>query len=186
MSSKALFALGFVIAVFAAGRPLAFAEQAWQAIPANAVFETGDTWTANGKTYRLFGLQSCIRGTFVTTNDGMKRDCGDLSLAMLIGLVKAWSPLCAVVALNPSIRYVMCYADVEAAGRRQRIELGTALISSGFAFAAQNSLGDPANISYWAAEQQAEKARAGLWAYRDLPNPNDLLLKALKTPAVVQ
>jgi endonuclease YncB( thermonuclease family) len=35
-------------------------------------------------------------------------------------------------------------------------------------------------MSYWAAEPQAEDAKAGLWAFPDTPNPNDVLLHALK------
>ncbi|MBZ5762293.1 thermonuclease family protein [Rhizobium sp. VS19-DR104.2] len=161
---------------------MVLAQQAWQPIPANAIFETGDTWNVDTQTYRLFGVQACIRGTLVTTDNGIKRDCGDLSLKMLTALVKAWNPLCAVVGFNSSTKYVVCYADIEAAGGRQRVELGTALISSGFAFAAQNALGGPVSISYWAAEREAERTRAGLWAYPDLPNPNAALLKALKGP----
>jgi hypothetical protein len=42
--------------------------------------ETGDTWTSDGKRYRLYGAQSCLRGTFYTDNHGQKRDCGEASL----------------------------------------------------------------------------------------------------------
>jgi endonuclease YncB( thermonuclease family) len=180
MPSRAILALSIALAYLSAGKSIASAQQAWQAIQSDAVFETGDTWNVGGQTYRLFGVQACLRGTFVTTKNGIRLDCGDLSLHMLTGLVKTWNPLCAVVGVNSSIRYVVCYADIEVAGGLQRVELGTALISSGFAFAAQNSLGGPASISYWAAEQEAENNRAGLWAYPDLPNPNAVLLKALK------
>jgi endonuclease YncB( thermonuclease family) len=169
------------MACSAVSKSITSAQQAWQPIPASAVFETGDTWNVDGQTYRLFGVQACIRGTSVTTDNG-KHDCGDLSLHMLTGLVKTWNPLCAVVGFNSSLKYVVCYADIVVASGRQRVELGTALISSGFAFAAQNSLGGPASITYWAAEQEAEKTKAGLWAYPDLPNPNAVLLKALKEP----
>ncbi len=181
MPSRAVLTLSIAIACSAVSKSITSAQQAWQPIPASAVFETGDTWNVDGQTYRLFGVQACIRGTSVTTDNG-KHDCGDLSLHMLTGLVKTWRPLCAVVGVNSSIKYVVCYADIKVAGGRQRVELGTALISSGFAFAAQNSLGGPASIAYWAAEQEAEKAKAGLWAYPDLPNPNEVLLKALKEP----
>lgn len=182
MLNRAALTLSIAMACFAAEKTIAFAQQAWQPIPGDAAFQTGDTWSVNGQTYRLFGVQACIRETLVTANDGMKRDCGDLSLHMLTGLVKAWNPFCAVVASNPSTNYDVCYADIMVKGGRQRVELGTALIASGFAFAAQNSLGGPASISYWAAEQEAEKTKAGLWAYTDLPNPNAVLLKALKEP----
>lgn len=155
------------------------AQNAWRKIPANAIFETGDTWISGGKQFRLYGVQACIRGTYITGKDAKKRDCGELSLGMLTGLVKAWDPLCAVVSEAASTSYVICYADVENGSLRERVELGTALIASGFAFAAQNNLGGPASISYWAAEQQAKATKSGLWQYLDLPNPNDVLLKAL-------
>lgn len=154
-------------------------QDAWQKIPAGAIFETGDTWISGGKRFRLYGVQACIRGTYITGKDGIRRDCGDLSLGMLTGLVKAWDPLCAVLSEASSTSYVVCYADVANGSMRERVELGTALIASGFAFAAQNNLGGPASISYWAAEQQAKATKSGLWQYSDLPNPNDILLKAL-------
>ena len=34
----------------------------WFPIPPDATYETGDTWTAGGKRYRLYGVQSCLRG----------------------------------------------------------------------------------------------------------------------------
>jgi endonuclease YncB( thermonuclease family) len=169
-------------------RGTALAQQApqpqsrWAAIPGDAVFETGDTWAVNGRRYRLYGVQSCIRGTAYTAADGSKRDCGDASLGMLAGLVKAWRPFCAAIATSPrdSTNFVICYADTRTPQGSQRVELGTALIASGFAFAARTQDGRPVNLSYLVAEQEAKAARAGLWAFPDTPNPNAVLLNALK------
>jgi endonuclease YncB( thermonuclease family) len=154
----------------------------WAAIPGDAVFETGDTWAVNGQRYRLYGVQSCIRGTAYTTADGSKRDCGDASLGMLTGLVKAWRPFCAAIATSPqdSTNFVVCYADTPTPQGSQRVELGTALIASGFAFAARTPEGRPVNFAYLVAEQDAKSARAGLWAFPDTPNPNAVLLNALR------
>jgi endonuclease YncB( thermonuclease family) len=161
----------------------------WAAIPGDAVFETGDTWAVNGQRYRLYGVQSCIRGTAYTAADGSKRDCGDASLGMLTGLVKAWRPFCAAIATNPndSTNFVVCYADTPTPQGPQRVELGTALIASGFAFAALTQEGRPVSFPYLVAEREAEAARAGLWAFPDTPNPNTVLLNALKSaPSATQ
>ena len=154
----------------------------WAAIPGDAVFETGDTWAVNGQRYRLYGVQSCIRGTFYTAAGGSKRDCGDASLGILTGLVKAWRPFCAAIATNPqrSTNFVVCYADTPTPQGLQRVELGTALIASGFAFAALTQAGRPVSVPYLVAEREAKAARAGLWAFPDVPNPNAVLLNALK------
>ena len=117
-----------------------------------------------------------------TAADGSKRDCGDASLGMLTGLVKAWRPFCAAIATNPngSTNFVVCYADTTTPQGSQRVELGTALIASGFAFAARTQEGRPVSFPYLVAEQEAKAARAGLWAFPDTPNPNAVLLNALK------
>jgi endonuclease YncB( thermonuclease family) len=180
-------ALAMVVSLHWRGTALAqSAQQAasqWFAIPNNAVFQTGDTWTVNGQRYRLYGVQSCIRGTAYSAADGSKRDCGDASLAMLTGLVKAWRPFCAAIATNPqdSTSFVICYADTTTPQGSQRVELGTALIASGFAFAALTQEGRPVSFPYLVAEQEAKAARAGLWAFPDTPNPNAVLLNALKS-----
>src|ERR1019366_2047696 len=36
-------------------------------------FQTGDTWSQNGQTFRLFGVQACVRGTQFTNPAGVKR-----------------------------------------------------------------------------------------------------------------
>ena len=174
--------------ILAAGQ--AFAEEpgaarkgaeSWRPVPREATFETGDTWRVGGDHYRLYGVQACLRGTAYTGPDGRKRDCGDASLSMLAGLIRTLSPSCAPVARRPEVStaYVVCYADTTSPRGRQRVDLGTALIASGFGFAALDAGGGPVNPGYFAAEMQAKNGRIGLWAYPDLPHPNIVLLKAL-------
>ena len=103
----------------------------WFPVPADAIFETGDTWTAGGKRYRLYGVQSCLRGTSFTNAKGVKRDCGEASLAMLVSLVRDLRPMCYAAA---SVDYgrtvlVFCFATMEQGNNKgSRVDLGTALI----------------------------------------------------------
>src|SRR5260370_20019177 len=96
----ALAALAAIVAVPAA----ADSSSGWFAVPANAVFSTGDSWTSDGVAYRLYGVQSCLRGTSFTNAHGVKRDCGEASLAMLIAYVRDLRPQCARVAEAPDAR----------------------------------------------------------------------------------
>ena len=156
-------------------------DSSWKPVPREATFETGDAWRVGPDRYRLYGVQACLRGTAYTGPDGRKRDCGDASLSMLTGLIRTLSPACAAIARRPEVGtdFVVCYADTVSPRGRQRIDLGTALIASGFAFAALDANGRPVNAAYSAAEAEAKSGRAGLWAAPDLPYPNTVLLKAL-------
>ncbi len=62
----------------------------------------------------------------------------------------------------------------------------TALIASGFAFAALQPDGKPVHLPYFVAELDAKRARAGLWAFADLPEPGPIILKALRTLSPLQ
>jgi endonuclease YncB( thermonuclease family) len=153
----------------------------WQPIAANTTFETGDTWVSNGQRFRLYGVQSCLRETAYTGPDGRKHDCGDASLRMLIALVRTWNPRCSSVARSPrrDATFVVCYAVAATSAGAQQVELGTALIASGFAFAALDENGRPVSLAYEVAEKTAHSSNAGLWAAPDLANPNAILLNAL-------
>ena len=59
---------------------------AWFPVPLTAVFLTGDSWTDQNVTFRLYGVQSCIRGTSFTNAHGQKRDCGEAMPALTGGL----------------------------------------------------------------------------------------------------
>ena len=155
----------------------------WFAIPANAVYQTGDSWTAESVVFRLYGVQSCIRGTSFTNALGVKRDCGEASLAMLIAYVRDLRPQCYRAAESPDAHtvFVFCVATLTAgAAAGSRIDLGTALISTGYAFAALTPDGKPVHPPYFVAELVAQKTHAGLWAFADVPEPNAIILHALK------
>ncbi len=136
--------------------------------------ETGDTWIEAGQKYRLYGVQSCLRGTSYTLKNGKKQDCGAASMAVLAAYIRDTRPVCAPVASARDLTYVMCYANV--AGKA--LDLGTILISTGYAFASLNAKGLPYNPAYAVAEQQARKAKSGLWAFPDVQHPSILISKA--------
>ncbi|NRP75149.1 hypothetical protein ILFOPFJJ_06072 [Ensifer psoraleae] len=133
--------------------------------------ETGDTWTSDGKRFRLYGVQSCLRGTSYTDKHGQKRDCGEASLAVFAAYIKDTKPVCAPVAKKDDTAYVVCYATVG----RQRLDLANVLITSGYAFAALNGEGLPYHVPYAVAEQLARDKRAGLWQFEDVQHPAILL-----------
>ena len=141
-------------------------------------FVTGDTWTQNGQTLRLYGVQSCIRGTSFTNSMGVKADCGEASLAYLAAVIRDTGPRCAPVAQigEPRAILVVCSAHVGSS----TLDLGTILITEGFAFAAFNNEAKPVYMPYFVAENLARKGRAGLWAAPDMPHPNAILFKVLQ------
>ena len=155
----------------------------WFSVPASAVFTTGDSWRDGGLTYRLYGVQSCLRGTSFTNARGVKRDCGEASLAMLVALTRDLHPRCYDAADLPALRtmLVFCIAQpTTGTGAGSRIDLGTALIATGYAFAAVTPDGKPVHPPYLVAELTAQRSRTGLWAFADLPEPNAIILRALR------
>jgi len=168
---------------------VAFAEapaSRWFPVPANALYLTGDSWADAGVTYRLYGVQSCLRGTKFTNAHGLPRDCGEASLAMLVALIRDLRPQCYDAAEQPATRtvFVFCVATrATGAGAGSRIDLGTALIATGFAFAALTPDGQPVHAPYFVAQLVAQRAKAGLWAFADLPDPNAIILRALHEQA---
>lgn len=158
----------------------------WFPVPAHAVYRTGDGWSDGGITYRLYGVQSCLRGTSFTNAHGLNRDCGEASLAMLVALTRDLRPQCYDAAEQPETKtvFVFCVATrVTGAGAGSRIDLGTALIATGFAFAALKPDGQPVHAPYFVAQLVAQRAKAGLWAFPDLPDPNAIILRALHKQA---
>ena len=133
--------------------------------------ETGDTWSDGAKRYRIYGVQSCIRGTSYTDNSGQKQDCGDASLAGLAAYIKDTKPVCAPAAETANLTFVVCYATVG----NQRLDLATIIVSQGFAFAALDSNGMPVFPAYAVAEQEARSRKAGLWQFKDVQHPSILL-----------
>jgi endonuclease YncB( thermonuclease family) len=172
MSATRGITVGLVLAMKAS---TAFAAPAgYFDLGARAVLETGDTWSVNGHRYRFYGVQSCLRGTTFTNNAGKSQDCGDASLSVLAAFIKDTHPTCAPIAENSAVTYVVCFAVV--AG--QRLDLGTMMISEGYAFAALDPDGLPVNPAYSVAEQQASAHRSGLWQFSDVQHPSILLGRA--------
>ena len=155
------------------------------AIPQQGVtFVTGDTWQQDGQQMRLYGVQSCLRGTEYTSPAGVRQDCGEASLDVLAADVRDTQPVCSPIAQlaapspaeMPTI-LVVCKAHVG----DNVLDLGTVLITQGYAFASFNNSARPVYMPYLVAELAAKKTGAGLWASPDLPHPNAILLKAVSS-----
>ncbi len=157
------------------------AESAWFPIPSDAIFETGDTWTSRDKRFRLYGVQSCLRGTSFTNEHNLKRDCGEASLTMLIALIRDLKPLCyttAQIAGDPT-RFVICFATMTAGKNKgSRVDLGMSLVTLGYAVASTSLDGRPIHQPYAEAENNARRSKSGLWAYPDFPEPMAIILRA--------
>ncbi|MGL5116784.1 MAG: hypothetical protein ACRC7C_15815 [Beijerinckiaceae bacterium] len=102
--------------------PESHAQDQWFAFPHDAVFETGDTWVANGQRFRLYGVQSCLRGTFFTNAQNQRVDCGEAGVAMLAAMVRDLKPLCSISLRGGSIAHVVCIANVAVQGQNVRLE----------------------------------------------------------------
>ena len=140
--------------------------------PQDASFETGDTWVSQGKRYRLYGVQSCIRGTQITVSGDIKRDCGAFNILMVQAIVKDTIPSCSVIRIvDEHNELVICQTR---AGTRS-YDLASLLIARGWGFAAIDATGTLIVPTYRILEETARQARAGLWAYSDLPHPVNIL-----------
>ncbi|MPR08847.1 thermonuclease family protein [Microvirga tunisiensis] len=164
--------------------PLAAAQAPAQAQPAFGIpkdgvtFETGDTWQQGSQRMRLYGVQACIRGTRFTNQAGASVDCGEASLSYLAAVIRDTSPSCvpvAQIAGAPATIIVVCTVQVGG----QTLDLGTILISQGFAFASFSNDAKPVYMPYLVAELTAKQAKRGLWAASDLPHPNTLLFQSV-------
>lgn len=145
----------------------------------DVTFITGDTWVQNGQTIRLYGVQSCIRGTSFTNQAGAKTDCGEASLAYLAALTRDTRPRCTAIARTgtPPVILAVCAAHIGA----NTLDLGTILTTEGFAFAALAATGQAVYQPYLIAELTAKKGRRGLWAASDMPHPQAVMSNALTT-----
>lgn len=142
-------------------------------------FLTGDSWSDGQTTVRLYGVQSCLRGKVYTDHLGRKQDCGVVSAAMLAAVVHDTDPTCRPVAkvmdsrtAEGSTSIVVCTVHL---GDRE-LDLGSLLITQGFAFAALANGGKPVYMPYRIQETIARQARVGLWAFDDVPLPSKDLL----------
>ena len=169
------------IAQQAAARAAAPSTSVFDIAQTGVEFQTGDTWSQNGQTFRLYGVQACIRGTQFTNPAGVKTDCGEASVAYFAALIRDTKPRCSAVtqAGTPPVIFTVCAAHVG----QNTLDLGTILISQGFAFAAVSPTGKPFQFTYSVVEGEAQKAGRGLWAAKDLPHPTKVLADALKAGA---
>lgn len=141
-------------------------------IASNIQIESGDTWTQDGLKFRLYGVQSCLRGTEYDEG-GRQTDCGLVSIAQFAALVQSSSASCQPLgAANDGAVFVVCGAKIG----HVTVDVGTALIASGYAFAAVDKSGAPINSNYLVTELVAKTRRQGLWA-GDFAHPVQLLLK---------
>lgn len=159
-----------IILAFAVTPAIAAPDGYFDLVP-GVTLETGDTWTDDGQQFRLWGIQSCLRGTTYTDNAGATRDCGEASLAVLSAYITDTAPICAPVARSSALTYVMCYATVG----RERLDLGSLLVTSGYAFASLTNDGLPYHPAYSVMEIEARDQRAGLWQFDDVQHPAILL-----------
>lgn len=129
--------------------------------PAAVSFETGDSWQYEGRKFRLFAVQACIRGTIYRAPDGAESDCGMQSIASLAALFSTGMVGCQPVGrAKDDATFVVCAAQLD----NTTVDVGTALISSGAAFAAVFPSGAPVSAAYAVAESSARDKASGLWS----------------------
>ncbi|CDZ29954.1 thermonuclease family protein [Neorhizobium galegae] len=147
--------------------------------PAEAQFETGDTWISGGRRYRLYGLQACLRGTSITISGGAVRDCGELNVIMTQALIRDTRPVCTNIKdIDGNNAVVAC----QTTAGQHRYDLATYMIAQGWGFAAVDGAGHLIVPGYRVAEESARSVRAGLWAYSDLPDPVSILAQQAGVP----
>lgn len=142
------------------------------AVSKSAQLLTGDTWREGDRLFRLYGVQSCLRDTSAEEPNGNKTDCGNISLAHLGALFESAAVTCQPIgyALDKAA-FVVCGAQLYG----ETIDVGTALIATGYAFAATTANGKAVNENYLVAEINAKMKRAGLWG-KTFQHPVQLLL----------
>lgn len=137
--------------------------------------ESGDSWKDGDQHFRLFGVQACLRGTFYTDKAGVRRDCGEASLAVLAAYIADTKPQCAMIVRSAETVFVSCYATIGT----DRLDLANLMVTSGFAFASLDARGLPYHVPYAVAEQAARERKAGLWQFDDVRHPAVLLRQGL-------
>ena len=136
------------------------------------IYETGDSWSQQGRHYRLYGIQACIRGTAFVSASGAKGDCGAASVAMLAGLFENLQVNCTPVAFGPDGSTIVICAGVS---NDRPLDIGGAMISAGFAFSAEKPGGAPVSLAYFASEIRARADHAGLWGAASFTHPVQML-----------
>jgi endonuclease YncB( thermonuclease family) len=146
-------------------------------IPNAVEFLTGDSWNQGGTVVRLFGVQSCIRGTTITNAKGEEIDCGQVSMTYLASFMARAPTRCQGIAetATPPQYLVVCKSEVQG----QSLDLGNTLILEGFAFASEDMSGAPVNEQYAISEDEAKTAGKGLWKF-PFPHPNAVMRTAIE------
>jgi endonuclease YncB( thermonuclease family) len=155
---------------------------AWYPIPRASQFLTGDSWSYQTVTYRLYGVQSCLRGTTFRNAHDIELDCGEASLVVLAAMIKDLTPFCSTVTEDVAqrIRFVVCMSTIRSgAAKGKAIDLGTAIITQGYAMAAMKADGSLVHPAYGVAEDQARRQKLGLWQFA-FPNPNAIIAQTLR------
>lgn len=135
--------------------------------PQSALTGTGFV-ALDGTIVKLAGAQGCL-STEAVEFSGLRTTCATVSLAGMTATlneaeVSAGNAFpCHVFAKapgTPTVYYAECFF-VEDGGVRS---LSETLISRGLAFAARDGAGVPVFPEYAKAEEQARRAKAGIWA----------------------
>lgn len=166
---------GLLLALTFITTPAAAVPEGYFELLPGVTLESGDAWLDSGTRFRLYGVQTCLRGTFYTDRSGRRHDCGEASLAVLAAYIADTKPLCARVARTADAVHVSCFAIVGS----DRLDLANLLIASGFAFASLQADGLPHHPPYAVAEQSARENRAGLWQFDDVEHPALVLGQAI-------
>jgi endonuclease YncB( thermonuclease family) len=171
-----------LLAVMAAAGSADAAPEGYFELRPGITLESGDSWVDAGTRYHLYGVQACLRDTFLTDKSGHRRDCGEASLAVLAAYIADTKPLCAAVARTHGTVHVACYATVGS----DRLDLANLMIASGYAFAALRADGLPYHPAYAVAEQVARERGAGLWQFKDVQHPSVLIGRAASEEGAAQ
>ncbi|AZO22606.1 MULTISPECIES: thermonuclease family protein [unclassified Mesorhizobium] len=173
--------LAVVLAAVISG-PVAAAPAGYFNLRPGVALESGDSWADAGARYHLYGVQSCLRGTYYADSSGRREDCGEASLAVMAAFIADTKPVCSPIATIAKVTYVVCYATVGA----DQLDLGNLVITSGYAFAALQPDGLPYSPAYAVAEQVAREKHAGLWQFKDVQHPAILLGRAAARSPTIQ
>ena len=169
--ARLLFATGIITATAVGAARPACAEAAFP-VTSPIIYQSGDSWSQQGRSFRLYGVQACIRGTSFIATSGEKGDCGAASVAMLAGLFKNLRVNCTPVAPSQDNATIVICAG---ASNDRPLDIGAAMISAGFAFAAEKPGGAPVSLAYFASEIRAHADRVGLWGAASFTHPVQVL-----------
>ncbi|MEI9411894.1 thermonuclease family protein [Mesorhizobium salmacidum] len=168
-----------LLAVTLAAAPARAAAPGYFDLRSGVTLESGDSWVEAGTKYRLYGTQACLRGTFYADAGGHRADCGEASLAVFAAFIADTRPECAPVVRVGDTLHVACFVMIGG----DRVDLGSLMITSGFAFAALRADGLPYHAGYAVAEQAARDRRVGLWQFKGVQHPAILLGQAASAMA---